>query len=789
MTDTDQADQPENSPAEDSAATGIDPTAPAKDEAGAEPTEAAESAPPAARVEAAEAAETAVTAAPVAAAESAEPAEESAEPTEESAAPAEPVQEAAEATEPGEPEEADPAFGQFALDARLLKAVADLGFTAPTPIQTAAIGPMLEGSDIVASARTGSGKTAAFGLPLLHALSEGPNTVRGIVLAPTRELCGQVGDALRSYAKHVHGLTIATIYGGAPYQPQIRAIRNGARIVVGTPGRVIDHIERGNLMLDDVEVFVLDEADEMLQMGFIDEVGKIMAATPDGRQIALFSATMPAPIRAIADRYLTDPVRVRPDAPRTSVNHVEQHVVVVPAHQKLAALARFVRSIEHDAILVFSRTRAACAEAAEQLERRGLKVDALHGDLSQPARERVVHRMRERLIDVVIATDVAARGLDINRISHVFNLDIPMNAEVYTHRIGRTARAGRKGVAITFVTHSERSKIGHFARRLKADIEPLTVPSDASIAASQRERLVASFADAGDREDAVWDVYNAIEKNTDLSAKQIAAAALRRLAVHERVELDLNPDDSPPDWALPRRQRSRNDATDGRDMAELMILAGRKAGARPTDIVASLVRGFEVPAGLLGRITILPNRSFVQMPVEELQRILASHDTMQIRGDDYPIASGAKKPGREGGRKGGFKKGGFKKGGGFKRRDDDGGNRGGGSKKGGGYKRRDDDNGGNRGGGYKKGGYKKDGFKKDGFKKDGFKKDGFKKDGFKKDGFKKGGFNKGGFKRDGFKKDDRPRNDGATKPGYKKDAATRRRDRKQREDGGKGKGE
>lgn len=531
-------------------------------------------------------------------------------------------------------------FSDFALDERLRATVAALGFDTPTPIQEVAIPAMLTGADVVGSARTGSGKTAAFGLPLLNRLIDGPNVVRAIVLAPTRELCGQVAEALRTYSEGIRGLSIATIYGGAPYSPQIQALRGGCRIVVGTPGRVIDHLDRGTLKMDNVEVFVLDEADEMLQMGFIDDVDKILAATPDGRQIALFSATMPPAIRRIADRYLKSPTVVRPDTPRTSVDHVTQCFMVVPGHNKVEALYRFLCSTERDATLVFARTRAGCGEIADELNRRGLAVDALHGDLAQPARERVIAKLRKRTIDIVIATDVAARGLDIDHISHVINLDLPMNPEVYVHRVGRTARAGRAGVAISFAMPSERGKMTTISRHLHADIKALPVPSDAAIAAYERGRLIDRLAAMSipNDADAADQLVAELAERTGWTEKQIAVRTLRALALQNNLSMNPRPSEEPPPWSQPRqRTRNREPARHHEPMVELLIHGGRRDGARPADVVASLAKGRHVPGEAIGRISVLATKTFVQITPEAMQTLLAAHDTMQLRGNDIRI--------------------------------------------------------------------------------------------------------------------------------------------------------
>ncbi|MCA9567546.1 MAG: DEAD/DEAH box helicase, partial [Myxococcales bacterium] len=340
-------------------------------------------------------------------------------------------------------------FSALGLDERLIEALDALGFTAPTPIQAAAVPAVISGSDVVGRARTGSGKTAAFGLGVLQRLltSEGKG-VRALVLAPTRELALQVSEALDSFAAKVPFRT-ATVYGGAPYPPQIHALKT-ATVVVGTPGRLLDHLERGTLSLSDVQCVVLDEADEMLRMGFIDDVETLLAATPEGRQVVLFSATMPEAIQKIADKHQRDAVEIQVEDRDLMVGHIRQVFMRVPRRNRIDALVRVLRGTTRDATLVFARTRAECAEVADELARRGVPADALHGDLNQAARERVLARLRARRLDVVVATDVAARGLDVDHITHVVNLELPGDAETYVHRIGRTGRVGREGMAILF---------------------------------------------------------------------------------------------------------------------------------------------------------------------------------------------------------------------------------------------------------------------------------------------------------------------------------------------------
>ncbi|MEM9196131.1 MAG: DEAD/DEAH box helicase, partial [Myxococcota bacterium] len=380
-------------------------------------------------------------------------------------------------------------FDAFALDARIRAAVASLGFEQPTPIQARAIPPLLDGRDVIGGARTGSGKTAAFGLPLLHRLAQGSprqRKVRGLVLTPTRELALQVTKALQDYGKELP-LRVLAVYGGAPYGPQLRALRDGVSLVVGTPGRVLDHLDRGALDLRSVEALVLDEADEMLRMGFIDDVERILLATPEERQIVLFSATMPEPIRRVAVRRMADPVEVQVEAEKLTVSHIEQRWLEVPARYKAEALVRVLRSGPEGATLIFARTRASCADLAELLGKHGVRADALHGDLSQHAREQVLHRLRQGMSTVVVATDVAARGLDVDLLTQVVNFDLPDDTEQYVHRIGRTGRAGRSGAAVSLVTPREGWKVRRLERALGVKLTRAFVPSDAEIADRARK--------------------------------------------------------------------------------------------------------------------------------------------------------------------------------------------------------------------------------------------------------------------------------------------------------------
>ncbi|MFY8123114.1 MAG: DEAD/DEAH box helicase, partial [Silanimonas sp.] len=351
-------------------------------------------------------------------------------------------------------------FADLALSDALMKALAAVGYESPSPIQAATIPPLLDGRDVLGQAQTGTGKTAAFALPLLTRIG---NSAAGapqvLVLAPTRELAIQVAEAFQKYAAFIPGFQVLPIYGGQAYGPQLSALKRGVHVVVGTPGRVIDHLERGSLDLSKLKALVLDEADEMLRMGFIDDVEAVLKKTPPERQVALFSATMPPPIKRIAQTYLKDPVEVAIKAKTTTATNIRQRMWMVSGLHKLDALTRILEAETYDAMIIFARTKQATQELAEKLAARGLAAAAIHGDVQQAQRERTIQQLKDRKIDILVATDVAARGLDVERISHVLNYDIPYDTESYVHRIGRTGRAGRSGEAILFVSPRERGML------------------------------------------------------------------------------------------------------------------------------------------------------------------------------------------------------------------------------------------------------------------------------------------------------------------------------------------
>ena len=382
-----------------------------------------------------------------------------------------------------------PRFADLDLPKQLLRAAADLGFDIPTAIQAAAIPSLLDGRDITGVAQTGTGKTAAFGMPLLASINSNRG-VQALVLTPTRELAVQVAEAIGSFAAHLPAITVVPIYGGASFLPQRAALKAGAQVVVGTPGRIIDHLERGTLDLSGLKFLVLDEADEMLRMGFAEDVERILTDAPGERQTALFSATMPPAIRSIARKHLTDPVDIAVSRQSSTVDAVRQTYAIVPFREKVDALTRILQVSEGDATIVFVRTKDACDQVGADLIARGVSAAAMNGDVPQKERERIIERLRDGRLDVLVATDVAARGLDVERVDLVVNFDAPGEPESYVHRIGRTGRAGREGEALTFFTPREIGRLRAIERATRNKLEQITPPTAADVAAHKATRVL-----------------------------------------------------------------------------------------------------------------------------------------------------------------------------------------------------------------------------------------------------------------------------------------------------------
>ena len=419
-----------------------------------------------------------------------------------------------------------PGFSEMGLATSVLKALNDVGYEVPTAIQTLTIPPMLSGKDIIGQAQTGTGKTAAFACPLLSKINLRKKKVQVLVLAPTRELAIQVAEAFKQYASRMKGFRVIPIYGGQGIDGQLRQLKRGVHVIVGTPGRLMDHMRRGTVKLDELSCIVLDEADEMLRMGFIEDVEWILEKTPEERQVALFSATMPNAIKKIAKKYLKDPQELIIKHHTTTADTINQRYWIVKGAHKLDALTRILEAETFDGIIVFVRTKTATVELAEKLEARGFATEALNGDIAQKSRERTIERLKTGKIDILVATDVAARGLDVERISHVINYDIPNNAESYVHRVGRTGRAGRQGEAILFVSPRERWMIRVIEKASRQKMELIKLPSNETINNKRIENFKQRITDtlASENLAAFRDLMDQYRQEYDVPALDISAA-------------------------------------------------------------------------------------------------------------------------------------------------------------------------------------------------------------------------------------------------------------------------
>ena len=511
-------------------------------------------------------------------------------------------------------------FGDLGLTEPMLHAIADLGFEAPTPIQARSIPLLLAGRDLIGQAQTGTGKTAAFGLPLIQLTDVTRMEPQALVLEPTRELAVQVAGGIHALAKHT-GLRVVPVYGGQPLDRQFRALREGAQIVVGTPGRVMDHMRRGTLSLASVKFCVLDEADEMLALGFLEDMETILAELPDPRQLAFFSATMPPRITALTKKFLKDPAHVAIDVRRRTVETTNQTYYEVAPGKKQEALARVLDMETPGPTIVFCRTRQETNDLADALRLRGYSAEALHGDLGQADRDRVMRRFREGLADLLIATDVAARGLDIETVTHVINYDIPWDVEQYIHRIGRTGRAGRTGDAITLVEGRERRQLRAIEQMIGTTIKPARIPTAADIAARRRDLFQQSLREtlAAREFDGYLATVEALAEEYDMA--EVAAAALQMLwqSQHsgpEEAAEELNADSERPEVGMTR----------------LFVGLGRQDGLRPGDLVGAISNEAGLPGRVIGAIDILDKTAFVEVPAPDAQHVITVLRNATIRG-------------------------------------------------------------------------------------------------------------------------------------------------------------
>lgn len=517
-------------------------------------------------------------------------------------------------------------FEQLALSAPILQVLREIGYESPSPIQAASIPPLLEGHDLLGQAQTGTGKTAAFALPLLNNLDLKLKQPQILVLTPTRELAIQVAEAFQTYARHLKGFHVLPIYGGQSMGLQLQHLKRGPHVIVGTPGRVMDHLRRKSLKLDTLRAMVLDEADEMLRMGFIDDVEWILEQTPEQRQIALFSATMPDVIRKVARKHLNKPTEIKIKSKTSTVETIEQHYWQVSGTNKLDALTRILEVQDFDASIIFVRTRTATVELAEKLEARGYRCAALNGDISQDIRERTVEQLKNKKLDIIIATDVAARGLDVQRISHVINYDIPNDVESYVHRIGRTGRAGRKGCAILFVAPREMRMLHAIERATKQKIERVQLPSSEIITnkrISQFKDKVLETIESGDL-DFFHDIIDQIQHEHDISVEQIAAALARQTQIERPLRMKELPKakarkESPRDRIErghdDRSRKKKRHSTDSEvDMVTYRIEVGRDDGVMPKNIVGAIANEIGLDFSSIGHIKLYDDHSTVDLP-------------------------------------------------------------------------------------------------------------------------------------------------------------------------------
>ncbi len=581
-------------------------------------------------------------------------------------------------------------FAGMALKPSILKALGYLGYELPTAIQAQTIPLILEGRDVLGQAQTGTGKTAAFALPILSNLDLKQKEPQVLVLAPTRELAIQVAEAFKSYASQIKSFHVLPVYGGQEYSTQIRALQRGVHVIVGTPGRVMDHMRRGNIKLEKLKTLVLDEADEMLRMGFIDDVEWVLEQTPKHRQIALFSATMPNEIRQITRRYQRNPAEITVQVKSTTADTIRQRYWPVMGTHKLDALTRILEAETFDAMLVFVRTKTATIEVAEKLEARGYRAGALNGDIAQKNRERLIAQLKSGKLDVLVATDVAARGLDVDRISHVINYDIPHDTEAYVHRIGRTGRAGREGDAILFVAPRERRMLKAIENATRKEIELMELPSTDIVNNRRIEKFKQSISDTIASEDLelfkglieqyqlenkvdAIDVAAALAKQLQgsapflLSGKTVSAAAFDRdhQVADEKPRRNRRERNSAADERAPSSRRERDSAADERapssrgekkimplekGMERYRIDVGFDHKVKPGNIVGAIANEADIDSKYIGRIEIFTDHSLVDLPegmpkelVNQLKNVRVVGQRMNISALNRKMHPGNKK--------------------------------------------------------------------------------------------------------------------------------------------------
>ncbi|MGY4493152.1 ATP-dependent RNA helicase DeaD [Pseudomonas sp. TE3610] len=541
-------------------------------------------------------------------------------------------------------------FAALGLNPNIVAAVIATGYEEPSAIQQQSIPIILEGHDMIGQAQTGTGKTAAFALPILNRIDPSKREPQALILAPTRELALQVATAFETYAKQMPGVTVVAVYGGAPMGPQLKAIRNGAQIVVATPGRLCDHLRRDEKVLATVNHLVLDEADEMLKLGFMDDLEVIFKAMPESRQTVLFSATLPQSIRAIAERHLKDPKHVKIQSKTQTVTAIEQAHLLVHADQKTSAVLRLLEVEEFDALIAFVRTKQATLDLASALEAKGYKAAALNGDIAQNQRERVIDSLKDGRLDIVVATDVAARGLDVPRITHVFNVDMPYDPESYVHRIGRTGRAGREGRALLLVTPRERRMLQVIERVTGQKVAEVRLPNAQAVLDARIKKLTNSLAPlVGDAEVTHGDLLDRLTADIGCTPRALAAALLRKATNGQALTLEAVEREQPLVPTSAPRERTTGDRPErgdrerrapmplGEGRARCRTALGARDGIAAKNLLGAILNEGGLAREAIGRIQVRDSFSLVELPEEGLEKLLAKLKDTRVAGKQLKL--------------------------------------------------------------------------------------------------------------------------------------------------------
>lgn len=538
-------------------------------------------------------------------------------------------------------------FAALGIHPSVLAAVTAVGYEEPSPIQAQAIPVILGGHDMIGQAQTGTGKTAAFALPILSKIDPARREPQAVILAPTRELALQVATAFETYAKQLPGVSVVAVYGGAPMGPQLKALRMGAQVIVATPGRLVDHLGRNDQLLSTIRMMVLDEADEMLKLGFMDDLEVIFQAMPESRQSVLFSATLPHSIRAIAEKHLREPQHIKIAAKTQTVARIEQAYLMVHADQKVAAVCRLLEVEDFDALIAFVRTKQATLDLASALEAKGYKAAALNGDIAQNQRERVIESLKDGRLDIVVATDVAARGIDVPRITHVLNVDMPYDPESYVHRIGRTGRAGREGRALLLVTPRERRMLQVIERVTGQKVGEVKLPTPQQVLDARIRKLTNGLAPlVSDAEGSHGELFDRLLGDLQCSPRALGAALLRKVTNGQSLSLaeiereqPLVPNAGPQrerrerepfDSAAPRERRAPLPVSEGK--ARCRTALGTRDGIAAKNLLGAILNEGGLQREAIGRIQIRETFSLVELPEDGLDRLLGKLKDTRVAG-------------------------------------------------------------------------------------------------------------------------------------------------------------